>query len=126
MLLLMAGVFSSFCMGIAISTLNLLVRDILIITNSLWFVLVIFSGVHVPPEKLPEIMAVVKPFIPMSHAVSGLRSLFESVPVFSKEFFWTCLGNEFLLGLGYLGVGYIALSVIEKVARSKGRLDLAA
>jgi len=86
--------------------------------------MVIFSGVHVNPENLPIIMLKLKPFIPMSHAIEGLRLITSSGPGIPWGELFLHVGLELLMGVGYLAVGFISFSLIEKIAIKAGRLDL--
>ncbi len=86
----------------------------------------IFSGVHIQPENIPETLLILKPFVPMLHVIDGLRLLFESE---SSVTFAEVSGHiifEILLGMGYLLVGYISLRFVERIAKITGRLELTA
>jgi ABC-2 type transport system permease protein len=101
---------------------GLRMRDVPIIANLSMAVLLIFCGVNVPLDKLPDWMHTVALALPLTHAIAAARQVAEGASLASVR---SEVVTEFVLGAGYLLAGFGLLRWFEYEGRRRGTLDRA-
>jgi ABC-2 type transport system permease protein len=88
------------------------------LTTAIWMV---FTGVVIPRDHLPEGLYEVSLLLPMTHALEGIRRAFAgaSLPAIQNQ-----LALELLVGLGYGVVGYVLFRLVEVHARRSGAYEM--
>ena len=84
--------------GLVNAALALRVREIAVLTNVLFGVLLIFCGVNVALDSLPGWMAAVGRLLPLTHAIEAARELAAGASLGSVS---GLVGTELLVGLVY-------------------------
>jgi ABC-2 type transport system permease protein len=85
-------------------------------------VLLIFCGVNVPLDKLPQWMHVAAEGLPLTHAIAAARRVADGASLSSVS---TSIAVEAALGLAYLAAGFVLLRVFEEQGRRTGSLERA-
>ena len=120
--LLVLAAFASTGLGMLTGAVGLRMRDVPIIANLTMAVLLIFCGVNVPLDKLPDWMHAIAQALPLTHAIAAAREVAEGASLASVQ---TEVVTEFLLGTGYLLAGFGLLRWFEYEGRRGGTLDRA-
>jgi ABC-2 type transport system permease protein len=120
--LVVLGAFACTGLGMLTAAVGLRMRDVPIIANLTMAVLLIFCGVNVPLDKLPDWMHVTAEGLPLTHAIEAARRVADGASLGSVS---TSILVEAALGLGYLVAGYLLLRVFEEQGRRTGSLERA-
>ncbi len=113
--------FSTSGLGLLMGCLSLITRNVMLVNNTVYFSLLIFSGANIPVEDLPNWMQAVSRSLPLTRGVECARmvidgaSLVEVMPL---------LREEFLLGVLLTLLGYFLFKVFEVQAKRMGTLDI--
>jgi len=120
--LVVLGAFACTGLGMLTAAVGLRMRDVPIIANLTMAVLLIFCGVNVPLDKLPQWMHVTAEGLPLTHAIEAARLVADGASLSSVS---TSILVEATLGLGYLAAGFVLLRVFEEQGRRTGSLERA-
>jgi ABC-2 type transport system permease protein len=121
-LAMLAAAFSCTALGLAQAAIALRARDLVVLSNLIFAVLLIFCGVNVPLDDLPGWMSTVAQGLPVTHAVEAGRKLVAGAPLADVA---GLLGAELAVGGAYLALGVVLLRHYEHVARRQATLELA-
>jgi ABC-2 type transport system permease protein len=118
-LALVVAVAAASCTGFGLlnAALALRVREIAVLTNVLFGVLLIFCGVNVALDW----MATVGRLLPLTHAIEAARGLAGGASLGSVA---GLVGTELLVGLVYGAVGMVALALLEVEGRRRATLEM--
>jgi ABC-2 type transport system permease protein len=121
-LVVTVAAFSCTGLGLLNAAIALRVREVAVLSNVFFGVLLIFSGVNVPLSAMPAWMVPISECLPMTHAIAAARSLASGASL-------TSVGGQVLLELTVgavntlLGLG--VLSYLENESRRRATLELA-
>jgi ABC-2 type transport system permease protein len=101
---------------------GLRMRDTAIIANLTMAVLLIFCGVNIPLDKLPDWMHVTAEALPLTHAIDAARRVADGASLGSVT---GPVAVELALGTAYLFAGFALLRWFELEGRRHGTLDRA-
>ncbi len=120
---LVVAVAAASCTGFGLlnAALALRVREIAVLTNVLFGVLLIFCGVNVALDSLPGWMATVGRLLPLTHAIEAARGLAGGASLGSVS---GLVGTELLVGLVYGAIGMVALALLEVEGRRRATLEM--
>ncbi|MFJ6721800.1 MULTISPECIES: ABC transporter permease [unclassified Streptomyces] len=107
--------------GLTLGALAVRVRDVFVISNAAFTLLILFSGANLPPAAMPSWMNAIGSFLPLSHAITALRALFEGA---STAGIRSSLGGEAAVALGWAAVAYGLLRFFEWRSRANAALDV--
>ncbi|MGW1954855.1 ABC transporter permease [Streptomyces sp. NPDC001920] len=107
--------------GLALGALAVRIRDVFVISNSAFTLLILFSGANLPPDSMPGWMNAVGSFLPLHHAIEALRAVFDGA---SLATVWSGLGREVAVALGYAVLAYGLLRFFEWRSRANAALDV--
>jgi ABC-2 type transport system permease protein len=122
-LALVVAVAAASCTGLGLvnAALGLRVRETAVLSNVLFGVLLVFCGVNVALDALPEWMATVGRWLPLTHAIEAARELAAGAGLGLVA---GLIGTEIALGVGYGGVGLLALRLLEVEGRRRATLEI--
>lgn len=120
-LVLLVTVTSSTAIGIPLGAMGLLGRDTTVAASAAYLGLLLISGAAVPPALMPGPIADVATFLPMTNGIAAVRHLAAHG---ADGTFLTLLTRELLIGAVAIGLGFLALSSIERRARHRGDFDV--
>ena len=113
--------FSCTGLGLVGAALALRVRETAVLSNVIFGVLLIFCGVNVPIDRLPDWMASVSPWLPLTHAIEAARRLADGVAFGDVS---GLLLREISVGAGYVVIGMAMLSYFEWESRRRATLEV--
>lgn len=122
-LAVVVAVAAASCTGFGLlnAALALRVREIAVMTNVLFGLLLIFCGVNVSLDSLPGWMADVGRLLPLTHAIAAARELVGGASLGEVG---GLVGTELLIGAVYAALGMVALAVLEVEGRRRATLEL--
>jgi ABC-2 type transport system permease protein len=85
-------------------------------------VLLIFCGVNIPLDKLPDWMHLTADALPLTHAIAAARAVATGASLGSVT---TPVLVEAAIGTAYLLAGFVLLRVFEREGRRTGSLERA-
>jgi ABC-2 type transport system permease protein len=113
--------FSTVGMGLVLGCLGLITRNVMFINNTVYFLLLIFSGANIPITSLPGWMQTISHGIPLTRGIAAAREIiagenFSSIAPLMRE--------EILIGLIYIFLGYMLFRWFESQAKRRGTLEV--
>ncbi len=122
-LALVVAVAAAACtgMGLANAALGLRVRETAVMSNVLFGLLLIFSGANIPLSALPDWMAAIGTWLPLSHSIEAARALAAGGTLGDVA---GLLYREVGLGVLYGVLGLVALRLLEVEGRRRATLEI--
>ncbi|WP_326580832.1 ABC transporter permease [Actinacidiphila glaucinigra] len=117
---LMAATSCTF-FGLALGALAVRLRDVFVLSNIAFTLLILLSGANLPEEAMPTWMRTVGACLPLSHSIEALRALFSGA---SAAAVWSHLRWEVAVALGYAMLAMTLLRFFEKRSRANAALEL--
>jgi ABC-2 type transport system permease protein len=123
-ILVVIGVASFSCTGLGLITaaVGLRVRETAVLNNIIFGLLLIFTGANVPLDVMPGWMEAIGRSVPLTHAIEAARDLANGAPVTDVS---GLLATEFVIGVVYTVVGYLALRFMEYSSRKRASIQIA-
>lgn len=119
-LTILIATFSTSGMGLMLGSISLITRNVMFVNNTVYYLLLVFSGANLELASLPEWMQNVSWVLPLTRGIAAARkivagsSLAEVMPL---------LGGELVIGVIYIIIGYIMFRGFEFQAKKKGTLE---
>jgi ABC-2 type transport system permease protein len=108
-------------LGLVCAALSLRVRETAVLANVIFGVLLIFCGVNVPLDRLPDWMSSVSPWLPLTHGIAAARQLADGATFSSVS---GAVVREAGVGLVYVVIGMLMLSYFEWESRRRATLEV--
>lgn len=121
-LIVLVSAFSCTGLGLINAALGLRVREVAVLANIIFGLLLIFTGANVPLEELPGWMRAISAVTPLTHGIEAARLLADGASLGSVDHL---IAQEVLLGAGYGVVGYGMLRFFEWQSRVHATLETA-
>jgi ABC-2 type transport system permease protein len=112
--------FSTCGLGLLMGCLSLLTANVMFVNNTVYFLLLIFSGANVDLNVLPGWMQAVSNVLPLTRGIASARALINGA---SMQAVLPLLTQELGLGLAYGLVGYFLFQWVEVSAKRQGTLE---
>lgn len=113
--------YSTAGLGLLMGCVGLITRNVMLVNNTVYFMMLLFSGANIRLESLPEWMRVVSKYIPLTRGISSTRLIIAGAGI---EDILPFLLEEFLIGLIFTILGFILFSTFEKQAKKLGTLEM--
>jgi ABC-2 type transport system permease protein len=107
-------------LGLLMGCLSLITRNIFFVNNTVYFLLLVFSGANIPLDALPGAMRYISNFLPLTRGITSARSIIDGG---SLQSVLPLLGGELLLGAVYITLGYSLFRLFELEAKRRGTLE---
>ncbi len=107
-------------MGLLLGCLSLITRNTFFINNTVYFLLLLFSGANVPLDSLPSMMRMISDYLPLTRGITAARTIIAGGNLTQVL---PALANEFLLGVIYIVLGYVMFRWFETQAKRRGTLE---
>jgi len=120
-LAVVASMFAAIALGMVVSSLGLIVKDIHMIMNVGILGLVILSGANIPLDRFPAPLLLVSRLLPVTRGIEAGRLLYSGA---SNQEVLSLIGQEFMLGLIYMLIGFWTYKITEYLARKYATLDV--
>ena len=113
--------FSTAALGLLMGCLSLITRNVMLVNNTVYFLLLIFSGANLPIDSLPAWMQMVSRFLPLTRGVASARAVIDGGKLSQVI---NLLKEEALIGVGFILVGYLMFRTFELEAKKRGTLEV--
>jgi ABC-2 type transport system permease protein len=121
LLTILITTFSRAGLGLLMGWIGLITRNVMFVNNTVYFVLLVFSGANLDLPSLPTWMQVVSNYLPLTRGIASARliitghGLAEVMPL---------LVEEFGIGLFFAFLGYTLFRWFEITAKKRGTLEV--
>jgi ABC-2 type transport system permease protein len=106
--------------GLVIGALGLRFRDVFMISNPAYFLMLLVCGVNVPLGALPGWLEAVGRSLPLTHGIAAAREVAAGAPLGSVDaLVWT----EVAIGAAWALTGYLLMRVLEEESRRRASLE---
>jgi len=112
--------FSTCGLGLLMGCLSLLTANVMFVNNTVYFLLLVFSGANVDLKILPVWMQVISNALPLTRGIASARALIDGAGLADVT---PLLMQEFGIGLLYGLMGYFMFYWLETVAKRRGTLE---
>jgi ABC-2 type transport system permease protein len=119
-LILLTTVASCTAFGMVVGAFGLRLRDSFLVANPAYFLMLLFCGVNVPLNVLPDWMSRISSFLPLTHGIAAAREVADGASFSSVS---GLVGTEALIGLCYAVAAYVLLRFFEEESRRRATLD---
>jgi len=106
--------------GLLLGSLSLVTRNVMFINNTVYFLLLVFSGANVHLEALPIWIQRFSQVLPLTRGIAAAR---QAIIGAGLSEVWPLLLGETLIGVGYIFLGYLLFSWFEVQAKRRGTLE---
>jgi ABC-type polysaccharide/polyol phosphate export permease len=93
----------------------------MLVNNTVYFALLVFSGANIAVNELPRWMQVVSNVLPLTRGVASTRAIINGA---SLADVLPMLKVEFLIGVILTILGYFLFKIFEIQAKKMGTLDI--
>jgi ABC-2 type transport system permease protein len=118
LLLFVITLFSVISFSLLFASVSLLFSNVNLFLNLSLAFFQVFCGVNFSVTLLPEPLEALARLLPLTHSIEALRSLYG----LGKFEVITLLTKELIIGLCYLVISVLLVSMMEKLARRNGAL----
>ena len=107
-------------LGLLMGCLSLLTANVMFVNNTVYFLLLIFSGANVDLNLLPSWMQAISDALPLTRGIASARTLIDGAPLSEIS---PLLMQELGIGLVYGLLGYFLFQWVEISAKRRGTLE---
>jgi len=119
-LTILVTTFSTCGLGLLMGCLSLITANVMFVNNTVYFLLLIFSGANVDLKVLPLWMRTISDALPLTRGIASARALIDGAGLADIT---PLLIQEIGIGLLYGLLGYIMFNQLEIVAKRRGTLE---
>jgi ABC-2 type transport system permease protein len=119
-LLVVICTLSCSAFGMAVGALGLRFRDVFMIANPAYFLMLLLCGVNVPLDRLPDWMVTIGSGLPLTHGIAAAREVAAGASLSSVS---TLVWKEIAVGAAWTIVAYVLLRVFEAEGRRRATLE---
>jgi len=112
--------FTSCGLGLILGSLSLRTREAWTVTSIIVIGLYIFSGVNFPVNILPQPMQAISYSLPLTRGIQAARLAMGGA---DWQAIYSLFMGELLVGLIYMGAGYLLFSWFEKLSLVDGQIE---
>lgn len=106
--------------GMVVGAFGLRLRDSFMVANPAYFLMLLFCGVNVPLNVLPDWMATISRGLPLTHGIDAARHVADGA---SFSYVSGLVGTEALIGVCYAVAAYGLLRFFEEESRRRATFD---
>jgi len=121
LLTILITTFSTAGLGLLMGCVGLITRNVMLVNNTVYFSMLLFSGANISLESLPKWIQVVSSYIPLTRGIASTRLIVAGAGI--NEVLPLLL-EEFLIGLIFTLLGFFLFSTFEKQAKKLGTLEI--
>jgi len=107
-------------LGLLMGCLSLLTANVMFVNNTVYFLLLIFSGANVDLNLLPSWMQAISNALPLTRGIASARALIDGAALSEIS---PLLMQELGIGLAYGLLGYFLFQWVEISAKRRGTLE---
>lgn len=121
LLIMLVTTFSTASLGLLMGCLSLITRNVMFVNNSVYFLLLLFSGANLTISSLPKWMQSVSQVIPLTRGIASTRMIVNGSGI---QDVLPLLKMEFFIGVIFMLTGYFLFRIFETRAKKLGTLDV--
>ncbi len=119
-LTILVTTFSTCALGLLMGCLSLITANVMFVNNTVYFLLLIFSGANIAIDKLAPWMQFLSNILPLTRGIAASRELVAGAGLDAVA---PLLIQEIGIGLIYGLLGYFMFAGFEVVAKRRGTLE---
>ncbi len=119
-LAILVSTFSTASLGLLMGCLSLVTLNVMFINNTVYFLLLVFSGANVPVATLPGWMQGISWALPLTRGIAAVRRIIDGGPLGEVL---PLLAGEVIVGVVYALLGYTLFRWFELQAKRRGTLE---
>ncbi len=119
-LTILIATISTCGLGFLMGSVSLASLDVMFINNTVYFLLLVFSGANLPLDKMPGWMQAISAGVPLTRGIQSARLLVNGA---SLAEVLLLLAGELAIGLTYAFLGFALFRWVESQARRRGTLE---
>lgn len=104
-------------LGLMFGSLSLIMRDVITIANTVYYLLLVLCGINFPVDRLPALVRVISYSLPMTRGVAAARQAVTGAPLRQVV---GLLAGEAAVGAVYVAIGYTLFRLMESRSRLGG------
>lgn len=120
-LTILVTTFSTSGLGLMMGALSLITTNVMFVNNTVYFLLLIFSGANIPLSSLPPWMLAISNILPLTRGIAAARIIIAGGALNQVT---PLLIQEFCIGAIYIFIGYFLFRIFEDQARKQGTLEM--
>jgi len=113
--------FSTCGLGLLFGSLSLVTRNVMFVNNTVFFLLLFFSGANIALDTMPAWMLSISYALPLTRGIAAARQIVAGGDLGQVP---ALLGVEALYGVLYIGLGYLMFRWFEFQAKRRGTLEV--
>jgi len=121
LLTILVTTYSTAGLGLLMGCVGLITRNVMLVNNTVFFSMLLFSGANISLESLPNWMQAVSSYIPLTRGIASTRLVIAGAGI--NEILPLLL-EEFLIGLVFTLMGFFLFNTFEKQAKKLGTLEI--
>lgn len=121
LVVILISMFACIGLGFLLGSICLIVTDINLIYNILSMGMMFLCGANIPIEHLPVLLRFLSWCLPITRGIKAIEQLINGEKLIAISAF---LIGEFLLGLLFFILSFIAFNILESLAKKKATIDL--
>lgn len=106
--------------GLLMGCLSLVTVNVMFINNTIYFLLLVFSGANVPLANFPIFIRRAAHLLPLTRGIQAARQSIAGAKLLEV---WPLLAGEILIGTIYVSIGYLLFNWFEMQAKRRGTLE---
>ncbi len=107
-------------LGLLMGSVSLVTLNVMFVNNTVYFLLLLFSGANLPLERLPAWMQAISHALPLMRGIQAARLLVGGAALGDV---FPLLAGELAVGVAYALAGFVVFSWVEYQARRHGTLE---
>ncbi len=119
-LVIVVVTFSTSGLGLLIGSISLMTLNVMFVNNTIFFVLLVFSGANLPLAQMPGWIQWGGAVLPMTRGIQAARGLVAGQSIAQV---WPLLAWEVAIGAVFALAGYAVFAWFESQARRLGTLE---
>jgi ABC-2 type transport system permease protein len=119
-LTILVATFSTAGLGLLMGCLSLVTLNVMFVNNTVYFLLLVFSGANVPVATLPPAMQAISWALPLTRGIAAARLIINGAGLPTVA---PLLVGEFVVGAVYALLGYSLFRWFEFQAKRRGTLE---
>jgi ABC-2 type transport system permease protein len=116
----LASTISTAGLGMLLGCLSLITLNVMFVNNTVYFLLLIFSGANIPISTLPAWMQAISFCLPLTRGIAAARLVIEGA---SLARVMPLVAGELVIGAIYALLGYFLFRWFEFQAKKRGTLE---
>ncbi len=117
---ILATAFSTCGLGLLFGAVALMTRNVMFVNNTIFFLLLFFSGANIALDTLPAWMKAISFALPLTRGIAAARQIVAGADLSDVA---PLLGGEVGFGVIYIALGFLMFSWFEFQAKRKGTLE---